>query len=97
MHRESSLHEADDPLEMVDADDKTHGKALPHKSSGQPTKHVELWLHGSGGKSMGDGKLRTHRPEDKQQEHGESPLCESHEASRRCGELWTHAPNNEPQ
>ena len=73
VHGESSLYEANNLLEMVDADDKTHGKALPHKSSGQPTKHVELWLHGSGGKSMGDGKLQTHRPEDEQQEHGESP------------------------
>ena len=97
MHRESSLHEADDPLEMVDADDKTHGKALPHKSSRQPTEHVELQLHGSGGKSMRDGELWTHRPKDKQQEHGESPLHESHEALRGCGELQTHAPDDEPQ
>ena len=42
MHRESSLHEANNPLVTADADNKTHGEALSHESSGQPTEHVEL-------------------------------------------------------
>ena len=72
LHGESSLREANNPLEMADTDNETRDEALPHKSSGQPTEHVELWLHGSGGKSTGDGELRTCRPKDEQQEHGES-------------------------
>ena len=62
MRGESSLCEANDPLVTVDADDETHGEALPHKSSGQPTEHVELWPHSSGGKLTGDGELQTHAP-----------------------------------
>ena len=91
------LHKANDPLEMADADDETCDEALPHKGSGQPTEHVELWLHGSGGELMGDGELQTHRPEDEQQEHGESLLRESHEALKGHGELQTHAPDDELQ
>ena len=91
------LHKANNLLETADADNETHGEALPHESSGWPTKHVELQLHSSEGKLMGDGELQTCRPKDGQQEHGESPLRESHEALRGHGELRTHAPNDEPQ
>ena len=91
------LHEANDLLEMADTDDKTCDEALPHKNSRQPTECVELQLHGSGGELMGDGELWTCRPEDEQQEHGESLLCESCKALRGRGELWTHTPDDEFQ
>ena len=97
MCRVSPICEADDLLETVDTDDEPRGEHSTYGSPRQPSKHVELWPHGSGGKTTGNRQHSTHRPNDKLQEHIESPLHESDKASKECGECSTHVPSNDMQ
>ena len=92
MCTESPLHEANNLLETVDADDETHGEALPPrvpKGPKLPTKCGENWIYSSGSKLIGDRELWTCEPKDEQQEHIEQTLHESCKASKEHGELQT--------
>ena len=81
-HNESS-HKANDPLAIVDAENRPCGELPPHKSTGQSYKHVVAsapWL-------------RRQVDDVDPQECKESQTCDSSDAPEARGDLWTHTPS----
>ena len=73
-------HEANDPLATVDTDDRPHGVLLPHKRVGQSSECVKAsapWL-------------RRQVDDVNPQECREPQACDSCDAPKTHGELWTH-------